>query len=377
MKNQNDKVILIVNDALHKGGKERRMLELVKGLIANDYKVVLVLLSDIVEYEYVYSLPIELICIKRKRKFELAAFNKLKSIIKQYRPGIIHSWGFVPSVYLGPLAKIYKIKFVNGIIADAIQNLTIRNKFYLMSKISFPFSDRILANSNAGIKAYRPPAGKAQCIYNGIDLKRFEGLKPKEQMIAELLGNDVATNHKIVGMVAAFEDRKDFESVTKAAITVCTKMENAYFILVGGGSNLERIKAMVPATLSNRIVFPGKRQDVESINNIFDIGVLLTNSSVHGEGISNTIIEYMALAKPVIATRGGGTDEIVNDNVNGYRIDAYAPDQLVEKIELLLNNEQLAKTLGNNGRKLIEDKFSLDIMTSAFINVYKELTAAK
>ena len=57
---------------------------------------------------------------------------------------------------------------------------------------------------------------------------------------------------------------------------------------------------------SNKFIFLTKQDDIESIINIFDIGILATFT----EGISNSIIEYMALAKPVIATDGGGTSEI-------------------------------------------------------------------
>ena len=65
----------------------------------------------------------------------------------------------------------------------------------------------------------------------------------------------------------------------------------------------------VPVHLKDKIIFLGKIANVENIINIFDIGILITNSKVHGEGVSNSIIEYMALGKPVIATRGGGTDQ--------------------------------------------------------------------
>jgi glycosyltransferase involved in cell wall biosynthesis len=368
-----NKTILIVNDSLQKGGKERRMLELIKGLIQNDYKVILVIITNFIEYDYVYDLPIEFIVIERKYKFEYATFNKLRQIIKKFRPSIIHSWGYVSSIYLGPLAKIYRIKFVNGIIMDAVENLTLRNKYYLMSKISFPFSDKILSNSNAGIKCYRPPLNKTQCIYNGLDLNRFENLKPKQDVISELFGSELSGDYNIVGMVAAFEDRKDYFTLVDAAIKVCNSGKNTYFLLIGGGTNFDEVKSKTPSSLLDRIILTGKRNDVESIINIFDIGILLTNSAVHGEGVSNSIIEYMALAKPVIATRGGGTDEVVNDGVNGFRIDAFDPDQLTDKIKTLLSDKALSAQLGENGRRLVVENFSLEKMTASFIKLYTDL----
>ena len=369
-----DNTIMIVNDALQKGGKERRMLELIKGLVKNEYKVVLVLLSDIIEYDIVDQLPIELVIIKRKYKFEYGAYKKLDYIIKRVKPTIVHSWGFVSSVYLSPLVKKHSIKFVNGIIADSVQNMTLKNKFYLMSKFSFLFSDKILSNSYSGIEAYRAPKNKTECIYNGLDLSRFVNLKDKQTVLNEILSENILPDRKVIGMVAAFEARKDYSTLLKAAIQICTDNPAVYFILVGGGVLWDDIRAGIPIHLIKNIVLTGKRADIESIVNTFDIGVLLTNSDFHGEGISNSIIEYMALSKPVIATRGGGTNEVVFDNKNGFLIDAYAPDQLMDKIKLLLADQELVSKLGQTGRRMVEENFSLDKMTSSFIKVYSDLS---
>jgi glycosyltransferase involved in cell wall biosynthesis len=79
------------------------------------------------------------------------------------------------------------------------------------------------------------------------------------------------------------------------------------FLLIGDGENIERCKYLVKDLPTENIKFLGRQNDAESIINIFDIGVLTTNIRIHREGISNSIIEYMAMGKPVIATQGGGT----------------------------------------------------------------------
>jgi len=147
--------------------------------------------------------------------------------------------------------------------------------------------------------------------------------------------------------------------------------------LIGDGTNFNEIKSEIPISLLNKIVFLGKRSNVESIINIFDIGILLTNSKVHGEGISNSIIEYMALSKPVIATCGGGTNEVIIDNQNGYLIDADNKDQLIEKIESLMNDKTLMNDLGKNGFQMVQEKFDLKIMTGHYITIYQKLMKEK
>ena len=126
----------------------------------------------------------------------------------------------------------------------------------------------------------------------------------------------------------------------------------------------------MPDSLLNKIIFPGKRSDVESIVNIFDIGILLTNTKLHGEGISNAIIEYMALGKPVIATRSGGTEEIVEDQKTGFLISPFDSTELIEKMEILINDPELRRKMGTAGKERIQKCFSIDKMVSKFISVY-------
>jgi glycosyltransferase involved in cell wall biosynthesis len=97
----------------------------------------------------------------------------------------------------------------------------------------------------------------------------------------------------------------------------------------------------------------------------------MTNYRVHGEGISNSILEYMAMGKAVIASLGGGTNEIIENNVTGFLINPSSPQELSEKIEVLVNNIELRKTMGVAGKHRIEDHFSINSMVNKFIQVYK------
>ena len=100
-----------------------------------------------------------------------------------------------------------------------------------------------------------------------------------------------------------------------------------------------------------------------------DICVLSTFT----EGISNSILEYMALGKPVIATSGGGTNEIVADLKTGFLIGTSNPEELAEKIELLLDNVKLREGMGLAGKEWIVKYFSIDLMINKYINLYNDL----
>jgi glycosyltransferase involved in cell wall biosynthesis len=121
----------------------------------------------------------------------------------------------------------------------------------------------------------------------------------------------------------------------------------------------------------NKIKLVGNQSNVESIINVSDICVLMTNYKVHGEGISNSILEYMAMGKAVIASTGGGTNEIIENAKTGFLINPSSSQELSEKIGVLIDNIELRKTMGVAGKQRIEDYFSINSMVNKFIEVYK------
>lgn len=361
--------ILFTADNIGGGGKERRMLELIKSL-CNDpsYKIILISISDMgVGYDYVYDLPITIIETDREYKYSFKPFFVIKNAIKKYKPDIVHSWGSMCSFYLLPLLMFRKFKFINGIIADAPVHIPWHHKNYIRGKITYFFSDVVLSNSLAGIKSYGAPINKTYCIYNGIDMNRFKNLTPPSVLKNEL---KIEKFSFIAGMVGAFHDRKDYYTFTEGAIRIVKEHKDICFLLVGAGHNQQSVEAMVPDWAKENILFLGRRSDVEALIQIMDVGVLCTNSDVHGEGVSNSLIEYMSLSKPVIATEGGGTDEVIVDDVNGFRLKNKDVDGLVEKLLYLYQNPSASKRMGEKALGTIHEKFMLDRMTEEFIAVY-------
>jgi glycosyltransferase involved in cell wall biosynthesis len=201
-----------------------------------------------------------------------------------------------------------------------------------------------------------------------VDFSRFEHLRPATEVETEILGGP-RQGRIILAMVARFDETKDYGILISAAIKLCTKRKDLVFLLVGSGSPLEELKARVPAALERQIIFTGRRNDVESVLQIVDICLLIT----YYEGLSNSIIEYMAMGKPVIATDGGGTAELVKDDFNGFLVGRENEGQIMEKTELLLNNPELRRTLGQNGYRWVRQQFDVKEKTDEYIHLYKKL----
>lgn len=365
--------ILFFIDSLCAGGKERRLTELMKGLRLNpEVNFEIVLMDKRVHYDQIFSLNIRIHYLLRKAKKDLSVFAKFYKICKDYRPDIVHCWDSMTAVIAVPTCRLLNIKLVNGIVVDTPIKQNIFNKHWLRAKLTFPFSDKIIGNSRAGLAAYKAPSKKSSCIYNGMDFQRFKKLNEPEITRKDIFRTS-GENIFVAGMVAGFENRKDYETLIKAALSLVNSNDLIRFVLVGNGNNFNKIKESVSEKDTDKIIFLGKRNDVESIVNIFDIGILLTNSKVHGEGISNSIIEYMALGKPVIATRGGGTSEAISDGENGFLINPHDSYQLVQSIQKLINDKDLRQQFGAKSYEIAHNKFDLKIMTESYFKMYQQL----
>jgi glycosyltransferase involved in cell wall biosynthesis len=358
--------ILHFIDCLRSGGKERQLVELLKGLsTCKDIIFELAIMSYDIHYSASYDQNIRIHYLIRKNKKDSRIFLKLYNLCKAIKPSIIHTWDSMTSVYAFPIAKILKIRLLNGMIRDAPSNLKPFSRVWIRSKITFPFSNLIISNSYAGLKAYNAPSQKSVCIYNGFDFDRIRNLQKKENVKTRFAIN----TEKVIGMVASFSNNKDYETYIWVAQMVLKEKENVTFLAIGDGENLEKCKKIVSDRFVDKIKFLGKRNDVESIINIFDIGVLAT----YTEGLSNAIMEYMALGKPVVATDSGGTKELVVNGKTGFLVKPLDVRDMYIKILQLLENGTLAIKMGEAGRERIYSSFNLEKMSNSFFKLYETI----
>ncbi|MFT3680268.1 MAG: glycosyltransferase family 4 protein [Ferruginibacter sp.] len=367
--------VLILNDQLTRGGKERRIVELVK-YCHQHYNVVfeIVIMHNDVEYKDVYDTGFKVHLMKWGEHGTLGNFKKIIAITKSFQPDIIHSWSSMTDV-VGLFLKFYtRKKFISSMIARAVPFRSLKDKEYRRSLYVFPFTDVITANTKAGIASYNAPAKKSICIYNGFNFDRLKNLDKSEILVKQ---HNLEGKY-VVGMVAAFAERKDQETFVTAALSLLKKYPGKIaFILIGYGIYQEDRMKQAGEHLQKDIIFTGICNIVEQYVNIFDVGVLCTNSDVHGEGISNSILEYMAIGKPAIATEGGGTNEIVVDNETGFLIKPKNPQALEEKIIYLMEHPAEAKAMGEKGHQRIKENFSIEAMCSSFMSIYEKLSKKK
>ena len=358
--------ILFFTDNLRAGGKERRLTELMKSLLpVKNIIFELVLMSRDIHYREVNELNINTHYLIRKSKRDSSVYWKLYSLCKDFKPDIIHCWDSMTAVYSVPVCKILRIKFINGMVTNSPQKRNISNKYWLRAKLTFPFSDRIIGNSLAGLNAYKAPPKKSVVIHNGFNFGRINGIVPRNE-IAEQLG---IRTRLIVGMVATCSAAKDYKTYFEAASIILKSRKDVTFLAIGNDTDSDICKGLIDKQFSEYFRFLGRRSDIESLINSMDLCVL----SSFSEGLSNAVMEYMALGKPVIASSGGGTNELLVDNQTGFLVNQSDPEQLAVKMETLLRDEHLRNIMGSAGKQRIVKDFPIEKMVNKYIDIYNSL----
>jgi glycosyltransferase involved in cell wall biosynthesis len=361
--------ILFFTESLIRGGKERRMLELMKYIKQHtDYEMSLVIMEDVIEYEYVYDLGIPIVLIERKGlKYDPRPFIKFYKYCSSYKPDIIHAWTKMSTFYAIPAKLIRRLPLITSMIADALTNYKLSSMDHFFYSADFYFPDVIISNSKAGLKAYKINSSRAKVIWNGVSLERFQNqydiVKVKDDL-------RIATKFMVV-MVATFSLLKDYDLFLDVAKEIQKIRNDVTFAGIGDGSEWDRINRRVENEKIKNVVLTGQQKEVEKIIAASDIGILCTYS----EGISNSIIECMAMGKPVISTDlTGGSKEIILEGETGYCCERNV-EKIVYLLDSLLNNTDLRISMGNKAKDRIASDFTIKRMGEEFAMVYKEVLA--
>lgn len=359
--------ILFFIESLHSGGKERRLVELIKGLSKYpDIEMELVLTREDIHYQDIFSTGMKIhYNVRKGLKKDPRIFFKFYNIAKKFKPDIIHVWGNMVAIYAIPTKFLLRIPMINNQITDA----PLKVKGGLLSyKLTFLFSDRIIANAYAGLKSYKAPRKKSTVIYNGFDFGRIRNLTSKEKIREKFQLN----TKFVVGMVASFSNHKDYATYIQAANLVLENRNNVTFICIGSGDD-SKYKKMIDLKNHDNILFIGRQQNVESLMNICDLGVLTSNINKHGEGISNALLEFSSLGKPILATNNGGSPELIINDKNGFLLTPFDHKELANKILLLIDNDIKRSQMGNVAKNIVEIKFGINKMIEEFYTSYKQI----
>jgi len=203
------------------------------------------------------------------------------------------------------------------------------------------------------------PASKAHVIYDAIEIPAAETSAAIAQTRRELC---IPEGSAVVGTVARVNPQKDYFTLASAAVEVLRKHPDTRFLIVGDNAlvdwnrkHYEEVhQKLNELGIANNFIFTGHREDVTRLIAAMDLCVLCT----HREGFPLSILESMAMRKPIVATAVGGIPEIVIPGVTGYLHQHENSKELADAIIHLIENPEEAKRIGDAGYEHVRQNYS-------------------
>jgi glycosyltransferase involved in cell wall biosynthesis len=238
-----------------------------------------------------------------------------------------------------------------------------------------PLVDRVVAVSPAVAELTRHEhgirPGRLVTIENGVDVEAFQpDGQPRDEARRELGLRDDEIAVGVIGHLSPVKGHADF---LRAAAQVYAQEARTRFVLVGDGPLRPALEALtVSLGLGPRVVFAGTRADMPRVLSALDVVAVPS----HSEGMSNALLEAMAMALPVVATRVGGNPDVVRDGVTGRLVAPRDPEALARALSELVKDPAARQSLGRAARRHVAETMSLSGMVRGYEELYRGVTGA-
>ncbi len=244
------------------------------------------------------------------------------------------------------------------------------------------FSDRVISQSAEDVetvveqKIYR--RRKVGFLGNGIDLAHLDaGRFTPEEVRAKKRELGIPEDHKVVGMVGRYVWEKGYREFFEAAQKISRARPRVSFVTVGVPLESERdpvdFSLLRDLGIEEKSFVLKSRDDMPELYALMDVVALPS----YREGFPRSLMEASAMSKPTVASDVSGCRQAVVNGLNGYLVPPKDSRALAEKIELLLDNAELAHRLGAEGRALAEESFDVSKVIERLRACYAELLARK
>jgi len=368
------------------GGLENGIVNLINNSDSGQYRHAIICLSHYTDFfKRIQRDDVEIFALDKKPGNDLGMFVRLYRLLKQLRPDIVHTRNIAtlecqfPALLAGVKGRVHgEHGWDMGDIAGE------NKKYRLLRRFFVPLVKQYIALSLEGISYLQHdihvPEDKINHIYNGVDTLKFSSEHSKGQELSvDLSENFLPEDGLVFGTVGRMAEVKNQLFLVRAFLNLLQQypeyQTKVRLILVGDGILMKPAQQLVETFCSENncddqfVYFAGKSDQANQYMRLMNVFVLPSLA----EGISNTILEAMATALPVIATDVGGNKELIVNNKTGFIIPVDNIDVLTQTMKRYLDNKELVMMHGKAGRKRIEENFSMNTMVSHYEQVYKKV----
>jgi glycosyltransferase involved in cell wall biosynthesis len=347
-------------------GGQQQAIYLFEGLIDRGFNTAMVCKPGSELEKYCIKKDLPHFAINMRGEMDLFSARKIAKICKNKGYSILHLHS-AHAVATGLWVKLFHhtLKLIGVRRVDFHIKKNPFSRFKYMSKMI----ERHVCISNNISKVMLEdglPKERLVTIHSGIDLSRFDDVKPPANF-KETLG--IPEDHIVVGTVAALSGHKDYPNLLNAAKRVFELVDNVTFVSVGSGPDEKEIfNLKEELDLGDRFIFTGYRTDVGNFLKTFDVFVLAS----YLEGLGTSLLDAQVCSLPLIGCKTGGIPEVIENNVNGLLVPPRDHNALAEAIKKLVLDQDKRKTFGSAGKESVK-MFSINNTISKNIDLYKTI----
>jgi glycosyltransferase involved in cell wall biosynthesis len=323
-------------------------------------------------------------------EFRLNSFYDLHAVrqvrrfaqyLKKREIDVVHTHDFYTNIFGMAAAALARVPVR---IASRRESAVRPSKQRLVERSAYRAAHAVVANCEEvrqQLIKEGVPDGKVRTIYNGLDPARVQAAQADRKEI--LAGLNLPETARFVTIMANMRAHvwnpepacyKDHPTFLRAAQRVWEKVPEAAFILAGEGELKEKTQELArDLGIADRTFFIGRCQNVGEVLSVSDVCVLSSSA----EGFSNAILEYMAAGRPVVATDVGGAREAIVHGETGYTVPPGDHERMAQHIVSLLLDQETARSMGESGRRRVNEKFSTVKQLQNVESLYTELLTAR
>ncbi len=361
------------------GGSERQLLLLLEHLDGEHFEHHLVVFNPSPYGEIhreLQELGVAVTTLQPECRRVPARARFLYRTFRRLAPDIVHSWTAHDNPYAGIVGRLAGVPASLGALRTQSPQKTARSTL----KGHLPAAYRWLVLHGASRLVVNSEAAARELREQGLQAKRIRLLRncvppnPSGASPADLSELGIEPAHRVVGLIANLREVKDHLFFVDAMAHVLPAHPDLRALLVGQPLPSEpdvprRIEQRIAGHgLLGRFVLTGFRRDIPALLRRMEVCCLTSKS----EGMPNVVLEAMAAARPVVATRVGGVPELVTDGDNGWLIEPGDAGGFARAVRRLLDEPQTAAEMGRRGRQRAQRDHDCGAAARALADLYAE-----
>ena len=376
--------LLYVFDNMEFGGGERVFAQIINRLSGKKYKIMVACLPTGAFVEKIKGSAAQIKSVDMRNRFNPGVILQLSSLIKREGVDIVHSQGARADFFARVAAKFAGAPVVVSTVPMPVEGFDvspIRKLIYTaFNRFSERFVDRFMVVSDAlekmMIERHRIGPQRVVKIYNGIEEDEYcmadKEIVSRSSHFRKESGLD--DDVPIIGVIGRLVWQKGFEYFIEAIPEVLNRFIDARFLVIGEGVLKDALEARHERLkLGDKLIFTGFRSDIKDV--LASVDIFVIPSLI--EGLPMILLEAMAMAKPIVATDIDGIKEVLYNGEAGLLVPPKDPKALSDAIIDMLIHRDKAYQMGMAARKIVKEKFGVDVMVQKVEDVYEELLQLK